>query len=198
MKNTIRFIVAFAVIALFGAASQAQTKWSLDNAHSNVKFTVTHLVISEVEGAFKASTGTMTASKPDFTDAKIEFTVDVNSINTDNEMRDKHLKSDDFFNAEKFPQMKFSSIEFKKINDKKYELIGNLTIRDVTKKVKFDVVYGGTTVDPWKNTKAGFRATTTINRLDYGLKWNSLTEAGGAVVSSDVEIKINAEFVKEK
>ena len=94
--------------------------------------------------------------------------------------------------------MKFTSLEFKKINDKKYELTGNLTIRDVTKKVKFDVVYGGQTKDPWGNQKAGFKAKTTINRLEYGLKWNTVTEAGGAVVGPDVDITINVEFAKEK
>ena len=198
MKNSVKLIVALFISALFSANAQAQTKWDLDNSHSNVKFTVTHLVISEVDGYFKTFSGSMTAGKPDFTDAKIEFTVDVNTINTDNEMRDNHLKGDDFFNGEKFPQMKFTSLMFKKITDKKYELTGNLTIRDVTKKVKFDVVFGGVANDPWGNTKAGFKATTTINRLEYGLKWNTLTEAGGAVVGSDVEIKINAEFSKAK
>lgn len=183
---------------LISAVLNAQTKWELDHSHSNVKFTVTHLVISEVDGHFKKFDGTMTASKPDFTDAKIDFTVDVASINTDNEKRDNHLKGDDFFNAEKFPQMKFQSISFRKISDKKYELTGNLTIRDVTKKVTWQVVYGGIMNDPWGNTVAGFKATTSINRLEYGLKWNTITEAGGAVVGPEVEIKINAEFIKAK
>ena len=183
---------------LISTTVNAQTKWSLDNAHTGVKFTVTHLVISEVEGSFKSFSGSMTASKPDFTDAQIDFSVDIASINTDNEMRDKHLKSDDFFNAEKFPKMTFKSISMKKINDKKYELTGNLTIRDVTKKVKFDVNYGGTAKDPYGNIKSGFKATTVINRLEYGLKWNTLTEAGGAMVGSDVTIVINAEFAQQK
>ena len=112
-------------------AGTAQTKWMLDKSHTGVKFTVTHLVISEVEGNFKGFSGSMTASKPDFTDAQIEFSVDVNTISTDNEMRDKHLKSDDFFNAEKYPAMTFKSISFKKISAKAYELTGNLTIRDL-------------------------------------------------------------------
>jgi polyisoprenoid-binding protein YceI len=188
----------FFAVMIFSMTGQSQTKWNLDNSHSNVKFTVTHLLISEVDGHFKTFEGSMAASKPDFTDAKIEFSVDVNSISTDNEMRDNHLKGDDFFNAEKFPKMKFSSLEFKKINDKKYELTGNLTIRDVTKKVKFDVVYGGQTKDPWGNQKVGFKAQTTVNRLEYGLKWNTLTEAGGAVVGPEVEITINVAFAKEK
>lgn len=198
MKTTVKLITMFFAVMIFSMTAQSQTKWSLDNSHSNVKFTVTHLLISEVDGYFKTFEGSMVASKPDFTDAKIEFSVDVNSINTDNEMRDNHLKGDDFFNAEKFPKMKFTSLEFKKINDKKYELTGNLTIRDVTKKVKFDVVYGGQTKDPWGNQKIGFKAKTTVNRLEYGLKWNTLTEAGGAVVGPDVDITINVAFAKEK
>ena len=198
MKNTINFFVAIALGLLISTTVNAQTKWSLDNAHTGVKFTVTHLVISEVEGSFKSFSGSMTSSKPDFTDAQIDFSVDIASINTDNEMRDKHLKSDDFFNAEKFPKMTFKSISMKKINDKKYELTGNLTIRDVTKKVKFDVNYGGTAKDPYGNIKSGFKATTVINRLEYGLKWNTLTEAGGAMVGSDVTIVINAEFAQQK
>lgn len=194
MKNILVF--AFLFVASFTAFSQAT--WTLDRSHSNVRFTVTHLVISEVEGNFKTFDGTISASKPDFTDAVINFTVDINSINTDNEMRDNHLKNDDFFNAEKFPQMTFKSTSFKKIKGNKYELTGLLTIRDVTKTVKWDVTYGGTTNDPWGNTKAGFKATSVMNRLDYGLKWNSLTEAGGAVVGSDVTMDLRLEFAKSK
>ena len=187
------------VIALMTIANaDAQTKWNIDNSHSNVKFTVTHLVISEVDGAFKSFDGTMTASKPDFTDAQIEFSVDIASVNTDNEKRDEHLKADDFFNAEKFPKMTFKSVSMKKLTGNKYELTGDLKIRDITKRVKFSVTYGGTVKDPWGNTKAGFKATTTIDRLAYGLKWNSMMEAGGAVVGKDVVININAEFTQAK
>ena len=178
--------------------SEAQTKWNLDNAHTNVKFTATHMVISEVDGAFKTFSGVMTASKPDFTDAQIDITVDIASINTDNEMRDKHLKSDDFFNAEKFPKMTFKSVSMKKLTGNKYELTGDLTIRDITKRVKFAVTYGGSVKDPWGNTKAGFKATATINRFDYGLKWNSLVETGGAMVGAEITININAEFAQQK
>lgn len=198
MKNSTKLL--FGILLVFGMISRgnSQTKWMLDKAHTGVRFTISHLVISEVEGNFKTFTGSMTSSNPDFTDAQIDFSVDVNSINTDNEMRDNHLKSDDFFNAEKFPKMTFTSISIKKLSAKAFELTGNLTIRDVTKKVKFDVNYGGTVKDPYGNTKAGFKATATINRLEYGLKWNKLTEAGGAVAGSDVTVIINAEFAREK
>lgn len=198
MKTTVKYITAMVIMFMVTANLKSQTKWALDNAHTSVRFSVSHLVISEVDGSFRTFAGSMTASKPDFTDAQIEFSVDIASINTDNEQRDNHLKSDDFFNAEKFPKMTFKSLSMKKISGNQYELTGNLTIRDITKKATFAVTYGGTANDPWGNTKAGFRASTTINRLDYGLKWNTLTEAGGAVVGSDVTIQINAEFVKAK
>jgi len=175
----------------------APTKWTIDKVHSNVKFTVTHLVISEVEGYFKIFDGTVEHSKPDFSDAKINFTVDVNSINTDNENRDKHLKSDDFFNAEKFPQMKFESTSFTPLGNNKYKLAGNLTIRDVTKPVTFDVTYGGT-ANMGNTVKSGFKAKTTINRFDYNLKWDRATEAGGLVVGKDVDITVNAELNQAK
>jgi polyisoprenoid-binding protein YceI len=171
------------------------TKWGIDKAHSNVKFAVTHLVVSEVEGSFKLFDGSMESSKPDYSDAKINFTVDVNSLNTENEMRDKHLKSDDFFSAEKFPSMKFESTSFTPAGGNKYKLAGNLTIRDVTKPVVFDVTYGGSAVNMGK-TKLGFKAKTSIDRFDYNLKWNKATEAGGLVVSKEVELIVNVEMNK--
>ncbi len=190
------FLALVAVVSM--VAASAQSTWKSDNSHSNVKFTVTHLVVSEVEGNFKVYNGTISAAKPDFTDAVINFSVDVNSINTDNENRDKHLKGDDFFNAEKFPQMTFKSVSFKKVSGNKYVLEGDLTIRDITKRVKFDVTYGGTVKDPWGNIKAGFKAKGSINRFDYNLKWNTVTEAGGAVVGKEVEIVLNLEFAQQK
>jgi len=177
------------------APAQAVTKWTLDKVHSNVLFSVSHLVVSDVEGSFKSYDGTMENSKPDFSDAKINFTAEVNSVSTDNENRDKHLKSDDFFNAEKFPQMKFVSTSFQPLGDNKYKLTGNLTIRDVTKPVTFDVRYGGT-VNAMGGTHIGFKAKSTINRFDYNLKWDKTTEAGGMVVGKDVDITVNIDFKK--
>ena len=176
---------------------QAPAKWVVDKAHSNVRFSVSHLVVSDVDGSFKSFDGSMAASKPDFTDASIVFAADVNSINTDNENRDKHLKSDDFFNAEKFPQIKFVSKSFKSLGNNKYSLAGDLTIRDITKPVTFDVNYGGTvTSAAMGGTHAGFKAKTTINRFDYNLKWNAATETGGAVVGKEVEITLNIDMKK--
>lgn len=206
-KALILFAIALAPFSVMaqktnGKAIAANTagpsKWGLDKGHSNVRFTVDHLVVSEVEGTFKMFNGTIDAPSADFNNAKINFTVDVNSINTDDEKRDGHLKSDDFFNAEKFPQMKFTSTSFKKVKGNMYTLEGDLTIRDVTKRVKFAVVHGGVIRDPWGNTKAGFKASGKINRKDFGLKWGALTETGGAVVGDDVNMVINTEFAQQK
>jgi polyisoprenoid-binding protein YceI len=172
-------------------------KWAVDKVHSNVKFTVKHLVVSEVEGSFKLFEGTMENTKADLSDAKINFAVDVNSINTENEKRDNHLKSDDFFNAEKFPEMKFTSTSMTPAGENKYKLAGDLTIREVTKPVEFDVTYGGS-VAAMGTTKLGFKAQTTINRFDYNLKWDKATEGGGLVVSKEVNILVNVELNKVK
>ncbi len=189
-------VLALAMAITFN--SFAQTTWVIDNAHSKVKFSVTHLVISEVDGNFGIYDGVLTSSAPDFADASIDFSVDVNSINTENGARDKHLKSGDFFNVEQFPKMVFKSASWKKSGEQNYLLDGDLTIRDVTKHVTFNVVYGGSTKDGYGNVKAGFKATAVINRFDYGLKWNTITEAGGAVVGKDVTITLNLEFAQKK
>ncbi len=170
--------------------------WAVDKAHTQVLFTVTHLVIAEVTGTFKSFNGVITASKEDFSDASVEFNIDVNSVNTDNEMRDNHLKSDEFFNAEKFPKITFKGKGLKKVSGNNYKLAGELTIRDVTKPVTLDVTYFGTVKDPWKNNKAGFKIKTSVNRFDYNLKWDNTTESGGAVVGPNVDITINMELAQ--
>lgn len=187
--------LAAMLLVLVSAGFAQATKWTVDKGHSNVKFTVTHMVVSEVEGAFKTFDGYVEGTKADFSDAKIGFTVEVASINTDNERRDGHLKSDDFFNAEKFPQMKFESTSFKPLGNNKYELAGNLTIRDITKPVVFQVTHGGV-LNTSRGAKAGFKATTTIDRFAYNLKWDRATETGGLVVGKDVVITLNLELDK--
>jgi polyisoprenoid-binding protein YceI len=181
-----------AVSAAYPPAALA-TKWIVDKGHSNVKFSVTHMVVAETEGYFKIFDGSMESSKPDYSDAKIAFIVDVASVNTDNEKRDQHLKGDDFFNAEKFPQMKFESTSFQPQGNNKYKLNGNLTIRDVTKPITFDVTYGGE-LKTTRGSTIGFKAAGTINRFDYNLKWNRATETGGLVVGKDVEIIVKLEM----
>jgi len=189
--------IAFTLLALLAVvASPARSGWKLDNSHSRVKFSVTHMLISDVEGTFKTFGGSLDATKPDFSDGAVRFSVDASSVNTDNDMRDKHLQSDDFFNAAKYPAMQFKSVSWTKLDDRTSVLEGDLTIRDVTKRVKFDVVYGGTVKDAWGKTRAGFKANTVIDRFDYDLKWNKLAEAG-AVVGKNVAVTLHLEFVQE-
>lgn len=194
--KTLKIIAAILILSV--SFTFAQTTWNFDKSHSKIGFSVTHLVITDVEGNFKEFEGTITTSSDDFENAKIEFSVEISSINTDNEKRDGHLKSDDFFNAEKFPQLKFKSKSFKKIDEKNYKLIGDLTIRDVTKEVELDVKYNGTVNDPWGNTKSGFSLRGEVNRFDYNLKWDKTIETGGFVVGEEVTILANLQLVKQK
>ncbi|MCA1800878.1 MAG: YceI family protein [Rhodothermaceae bacterium] len=173
-----------------------KTLWKIDPTHSEVQFKVKHLVISTVTGSFNTFDGTVEAEGDDFAGAEVRFEADINSITTNNEQRDGHLKSDDFFNAEKFPKLIFESASFEKTGDDTYKLAGNLTIRDITKKITLDVVYGGTVVDPYGQTKAGFEVTGTINRKEYGLSWSAVTEAGNLVVADNVKLIMNVQFVQ--
>jgi len=190
MKRLFLFLVAVSI----SVASFAQTKWTVDPMHSFVNFSVKHMGISFVDGSFRKFDGSIVAAKADLTDAKINFTVDVNSINTGVEMRDNHLKTDDFFNAAQYPTMTFESVLFKKVKGNNYALAGKLTIRDVTKDVVFAVVYGGTAKDQQGNTKAGFTATTTVNRLDYNIKYDPT----GAGVAKDIKVTLHLEFTQAK
>lgn len=178
------------------AASFAQG-WTLDKAHSSVNFSVTHMVVSEVDGSFKDFSAEVKSEKPDFSDLSTSFTLQAASVNTDDAKRDGHLASPDFFDAAKYPTIVFKSTSIKKISDKKYELTGELTLHGVTKTVKWELTYNGTIKDPYGNTRAGFKATTTINRKDYGVSWNKTLDAGGVAVSDEVALRVNAEITKK-
>ncbi|MES2836074.1 MAG: YceI family protein [Bacteroidota bacterium] len=171
------------------------TKWTLDASHSEVTFKIKHMMISNVSGTFAKFDVQAETEGDDFTKAKISFTADVNSINTNSEQRDGHLKSPDFFDTEKFPQIKFVSTKMV-LDGSDYKLTGDLTIKDVTKSLTFDVEFGGIAKDPWGNTKAGFTISGKINRKDFGLTWNAATEAGGVLVGE--ELKMHAEIQLQK
>ncbi|MGN6418392.1 MAG: YceI family protein [Pseudobacter sp.] len=171
--------------------------WTIDTNHSEVTFKVKHLVISTVTGKFKTFEGTIESDKEDFSDASIKFSVDINSIDTNNEGRDGHLKSADFFDAEKFPTMSFESTELINQGGGEYDVKGNLTIKGVTKPVVLDVEYGGIQKDFYGNTVAGFEVSGKINRQDFGLTWSAVTETGGIVVSDEVKLHINVEAIKK-
>ena len=157
--------MSLAILFAFVSISLAQTNWAFDKSHSKIGFSVSHLVITDVEGQFGEYEGTVVAPGEGFENAKIDFSAEIASIDTDNEKRDQHLASDDFFNAEKFPKLKFEGKSFRNVGGKNYKLVGDLTIRDVTKEVELDVVHNGTVNDPWGNTKAGFSLEGVINRF---------------------------------
>ena len=164
--------------------------------HSLIQFKVRHLMITNVTGSFQHFDGTIEAEGEDFTQGKVTFSVKVDSIDTTNDDRNGHLKSDDFFSAEKYPDITFTSTSFKKISGEDWDLTGDLTIRDKTKPVTLKVEYGGVAQDFYGNTKAGFTVTGKINRSDFGLVWNGVTEAGSVVVSDEVKVSADLQFVK--
>lgn len=195
MKTLLKVLVA---VVLLTNVAIAQVKWSVDPAHTNVRFDVKHLGIAFVDGQFKKVEGTVeTISDKDFNAAKINISIDVNSIDTRIEMRDNHLKSDDFFNAEKFPKITLKNGILTKDKNGKYTLTGDLTVRDVTKKVTFNVVQNnGIITDPWGKTRAGFTATTSINRFDYNIKYNDKLPSGVDAIAPTIAITVNVEIVK--
>ncbi len=177
--------------------TQTATKWAIDPMHSEVQFKVKHLVISTVTGSFKNFEGTVETEGDDFSNAKINFSVDVNSINTNQEQRDGHLKSADFFDAEKYPHITFESTSVTKESDEDYKLTGNLTIKGVTNPVTLEVEHGGIAADFYGNTKAGFEIEGKINRKAFGLTWDGVTEAGSIVVGEDIKLHINIQLAKQ-
>lgn len=187
----------FALLFLSASLTFAQTNWAFDKSHSKIGFSVTHLLITDVEGQFKEFEGTIVSPTDDFQNSTINFSAEISSIDTDNEKRDNHLKSDDFFNAEKFPKMTFKSKSLTKVDEKNFKLVGDLTIRDVTKEVSLDVLYNGTVKDPWGNTKSGFTLEGVVNRFDYNLKWDAAIETGGLVVGEDVTILAKLQLIKK-
>lgn len=176
----------------------AKIKWVVDPAHSEVTFKIKHMMISTVTGQFKKFEGSAETEEEDFTTATASFTVDVDSISTGNEQRDLDLKSPDFFDVAKFPQIKFVTTKSEKIDSEgNYKVHGLLTIRDVTKAITLDTEFGGIIKDPWGNIRAGFTVTGKINRKDFGLKWHVVTETGGIVLSDEVRIHVGLEFIKQ-
>lgn len=166
------------------------TKWTVDAVHSSVDFSVKHMMISRVKGSFKDFSAEVEANPEDLTTASISFKIDVNTIDTRNDDRDNHLRSADFFDVEKYPAITFTSTDVKKIDDDEYQLTGDVTIKDVTKKETFTVEYEGSGKDPWGNEKIGFSVNGKLNRKEYGLTWNQALETGGVLVGEDIKINL--------
>ncbi len=168
--------------------------WVIDHAHSDVGFSVKHLLVSTVRGHFGAFEGKLTASNPDLTDAKIEFSADVASITTNNAMRDGHLQAPDFFDAAQFPKVTFASKSFAKTGDNTYKLTGDFTMKGVTKEITLDVVANGMAKDMQGKSVASFDVSGVIKRTDYGVNWNQALEAGGLALSEDVTLDATVEL----
>lgn len=175
--------------------TQLVKTWAIDPVHSEIHFKVKHMMVSTVTGSFDEFSGTVKSENDDFKDAEIEFSTKIASINTKNSDRDAHLKSDDFFNAAEYPELKFISSSFTREGEDEYKLKGYLTIRDITKEVELDVLFNGQAVDPYGNTKAGFEITGKINRKDFGLKWSAVTEAGSIVVGDQIRLDLNVQLI---
>lgn len=187
------FLLLLSIFVVYSV--QSQTRWKADPAHSSIQFEVSHLAISTVTGKFTAFSCELESKKNSFEGAKVDAKVEVGSVSTENLTRDKHLKEDDFFNAKQYPQMTFVSESFKKTADDQYEVTGTLTIRDVSKKITFPATYSGM-INMGDKTISGFKASFTINRFDFKLKWDDTLDTGSLVVGEDVDVRLNLELVK--
>ncbi len=171
-------------------------KWVIDPLHSEVQFKVKHLVISTVTGSFNTFNGEAVTGEEGFENASVSFNIDVNSIDTNQEARDNHLRSADFFDAPNHPEISFKSTSFTKVKGNQYKLAGDLTMKGISRPVEVDVEYGGTEKDAWGNTKAGFEVTGKINRKEFGLTYNALTETGGLALGEDIKLIANIQLAQ--
>lgn len=181
-------------LVLLGTGAMAQTTWTIDNVHSKIGFSVTHMAVAETEGKFNDYTGQVVTKGSDFNGAEVTFTAKTSSVDTDNERRDNHLKSPDFFDAAKYPEITFKGILVKE--GTKYKLKGDLTMHGTTKPVDFDVT-GGSVVNTGRGEKSGFKFTGKLNRKEYGLTWANTTPTGEMVVGDEVELIIKVELDKK-
>jgi polyisoprenoid-binding protein YceI len=170
--------------------------WNIDTAHSGINFSVRHMVVSKVRGRFTRFNGTVAIDERDLSRSVIEATIDASSIDTSTPQRDTHLRSADFLDAERFPEIRFRSTRIEKLDDARYRVFGGLTIRDVTRDIELDVEYGGRARDPWGNERVGFVAKAALDRKDFGLLWNQVLEAGGVLVGERVDIDLEVQAVR--
>lgn len=174
----------------------ATTKWVADPTHSEVGFKVKHMMFTNVSGKFESFTAEATTEDENFNNATFEFSADAISVSTGNADRDNHLKTADFFGSDEHGKITFRSTAFTGTGED-YTLAGDLTIKGITRPVTLDVEFGGIAKDPWGNTKAGFSATGKVNRKDFGISWNAALETGGVLVSDEVKLVIDVQFVKQ-
>jgi len=170
--------------------------WNLDTVHSGINFSVRHMVVSKVRGRFAKFTGNVALDESDFTRSSVEATIDASSIDTGTAQRDDHLKSADFFDVERFPEIRFLSTRIEKVSGDRYRVTGELTIHGFTRSIALETEYGGRGKDPWGNERIGFTARGAIERKDFGLVWNQALETGGVLVSDRVDIELEVQAVR--
>lgn len=175
----------------------AKSTWAIDPAHSEIGFKVKHMMFTNVSGKFNTFSATIENENNQFETSLIKFEAEINSIDTNNTDRDNHLKSADFFDAEKFQKLSFVSSEVKKINENEFQIIGELTVKDVTKTITLATEYSGMMLDPWGNTKAGLSISGKINRKEFGLTWNAALETGGVLVGEEVKLFVEVQLLKQ-
>lgn len=173
-----------------------KSSWSIDSTHSGINFSIRHMVVSKVRGRFAKYSGVLNLDEADLTQSVVEATIDAASIDTGTAQRDDHLRSADFFDVAKYPELRFQSTRLERVAEDRYRVVGQLTIRDTTREVALDVEYGGRAKDPWGNERVGFIAKTSIDRKDFDLGWNQVLEAGGVLVGDRVDIELEVQAVK--
>jgi len=170
--------------------------WNIDTVHSGINFSVRHMVVSKVRGRFAKFSGELAIDDADLTRSSVDVAIDAASVDTGNTQRDTHLRSADFFDVETFPELRFRSTRIEKRGDARYAVVGQLTIRDVTREVSLDVEFGGRARDPWGNERLGFVATASVDRKDFGLRWNQALETGGVLVGDRIDIELELQGVR--
>jgi polyisoprenoid-binding protein YceI len=194
--KTLFNVLSIVFFLLTGVYAQG-VSWEIDKAHTSINFSISHMVISDVTGKFIQFDGDVITSSDDFSDSQVNIVIKTASIDTDNEQRDGHLRSADFFDAEKYPEITFKSNSFKKTGEKSYRISGELAMHGKVKEVVFDAKLKGVLKDPWGNTRAGFKATTTIDRYDFDIVYNSTLETGGLLIGKTVDVEVNIEIIKK-
>lgn len=191
-------LTIFLFLIISAVSYGQQVSWVIDKSHSSIGFDIDHLVISQTEGTFNDYNAVIKANTSDFSDATFDITIQTASVDTKNEQRDNHLRNTDFFDVEKYPTINFKVTEFKKVEGKNYKMKGLFTMHGVTKEVSLDAVFGGVITHPSFGTRAGLRITGTLNRYDFGLKYNAAMEAGGYILGKEVRIDCRLEMVKKE
>lgn len=197
MKSQSIKVFSIFLLLLSSIVSYGQSAWTIDKSHSSIGFDIDHLVISQTEGTFNDYSAMITSDAPDFSDATFDITIQATSVDTENERRDNHLRSADFFDVEKYPTINFKVTKFTKVEGKKYKITGLFTMHGVSKEVTLDATFGGIITHPSFGTRAGLRIMGALNRYDFGLKYNAAMEAGGYILGEEVRIDCRLEMVKQ-